>query len=464
MRFRSTIVLLLLFLGLGAYVYWVEVPKAQLEAQKKTLFKFKPGEATQVSLVYADRAIVLKKSGGDWQVIKPLDAPADQTTVKNLLHAVANCEIKKTLKAASKDLSPYGLDKPLVKVTVQLKNKTLPTVLVGNNTPVGFSTYIKKDGDKDIIMTSSAFRSGMDKTVTDVRNKTIVSFQDKDVHKIILHRKGEADITLSQKSGSWRIESPGPYAADANAMRSLLSSLRSMRAVDFPAPPKSPADYGFDAPRLVVHLYLGKDNAEKTLTLGKDTDKKQFYVEGSGQPATIYLVNDWAFRDLDKHVNDLRDKTVLAFDRDKVTAVDIKRQDGSAFKLVRGSKGSWSVAGASGTPLTTTINSYLSDLHSLRGYSILADHPADLSTFGLDKPLLTLAVIGEKDKDLGTVLIAKRPSTAKAEYTAMAQGGPTVFQVRDYLVTRLDKQAKDFVEAPTPTPTSKTAPTPTAKP
>ncbi len=55
MRFRSTIVLLLILVGLGAYVYWVEVPKAQQEAKKKTLFEFKADDATAVSLVYADR-------------------------------------------------------------------------------------------------------------------------------------------------------------------------------------------------------------------------------------------------------------------------------------------------------------------------------------------------------------------------------------------------------------------------
>jgi hypothetical protein len=30
----------------------------------------------------------------------------------------------------------------------------------------------------------------------------------------------------------------------------------------------------------------------------------------------------------------------------------------------------------------------------------------------------------------------------------MAQGGQTVFLIRDYLFTRLDKQAQDFVEKP----------------
>ena len=94
MRFRTTILLILVLAGLGAYVYFVEYPKAEEEAKKKTLFEFKADDATQVTLDYGDRKIVLKKTGDDWRLTKPIDAPADATTVKNLISAIADCEVK----------------------------------------------------------------------------------------------------------------------------------------------------------------------------------------------------------------------------------------------------------------------------------------------------------------------------------------------------------------------------------
>ena len=136
MRFRSTLFLLLLLLGLAAYVYWVEVPKSQEEAKKKTLIEFNADDATEVSLVYSDREIVVKKTGADWRLTKPVDAPADATAVKNLISAVAEAELKKTFEDAS-DLAQYGLDQPFVKVTVAVKDKELPTILVGKSAPVG---------------------------------------------------------------------------------------------------------------------------------------------------------------------------------------------------------------------------------------------------------------------------------------------------------------------------------------
>jgi hypothetical protein len=452
MRFRTTIILILLLLGLGAYVYWVELPKAEQEAKKKTLFEFTPADTTEVDLAYADREIVLKKSGDEWRLAKPIDAPADQTTAKNLVNAIAECEVKKTLDETATDLPQYGLDQPFVKVTVKLKDKELPTILVGKNAPVGFSTYLKKADDPKIILTSSSFRSGMDKKVKDLRDKTIVAFEDKDVHKVQLH--GEAkDIALVQKDDNWSIEQPAAYAADATAMRSFLSTLRSMRAVDFPADqPTDLSTYGLDNPRLTVTLYLGKENAEKRLLLGKETDKKEVYVQASGQP-TVYTVSDWVFRDLNKSLADFRDKTVFAFDRDKITAVDVARKEGGQFKLVRGDDKQWRVEGVGGgKPAETTISQFIGDLHDLKGYEIAADNPTDLAQFGLDQPLLKATVVGEGDKPVGTVLAGSRQTAdGKKEYTAMIAGGPTVFLVRDYLFTRLDKHPQDFVEKPTPT-------------
>jgi hypothetical protein len=457
MRLRGTFVWILLLIGLGAYVYWVEVPKSQEEAKKKTIIEFKQDDVTAVSLVYSDHEIVLKKSGDEWRLTKPLDAAADSMTVKNLINAIAEAEVKKTFDQAS-DLAPYGLDQPFAKVTVTLKDNELPTILVGKSTPVGYSAYVKRADEPKVLLTTSAFRSGMDKKAKDLRDKTILNFADNDVQKIEIHGEGK-DLALAQKNDHWTIERPGQYAADAATVRTFLSTLHSMRAVDFPSDqPTDLSTYGLDNPRLKVSLYIGKDNAEKDLLIGKDTADKQVYVQGSGLPV-VYTVSDWVMRDLNKNVADFRDKTVLAFDRDKVTAVDVARKDGGHFKLVRGEDKQWRVEGAGeGKPAATAISQYLTDLHDLVGYEILADQPSDLGPFGLNQPLLTVTVFGDENRPLGTVLLASRQAEAsKKEYTAMAQGGQTVFLVRDYLYTRLDKQPQDFIEKPAATPGTPTA-------
>src|SRR5262249_9082839 len=175
---------------------------------------------------------------------------------------------------------------------------------------------------------------------------------------------------------AWTLEQPGPYAADASAVRSLLSTLRSMRAVDFPSDqPTDLGTYGLDRPRMSVTLSLAS-NATQQLLVGKETEQKEVYLKTAAAP-TVFTVNDWVLKDLSKKPTELRDKTVLAFDRDKASAVEIKRSDGARIHLVRGADKQWQIEGGDGKPADAVISQYLGDVHDLKGYEIAADHPTD---------------------------------------------------------------------------------------
>ena len=47
---------------------------------------------------------------------KPVDAAADELTVKNLLRAIADAEVKKTIDDPPQDLLPFGLAPPFVTI------------------------------------------------------------------------------------------------------------------------------------------------------------------------------------------------------------------------------------------------------------------------------------------------------------------------------------------------------------
>jgi len=452
MRLRNTLILAVVFLALGAYVYFVELQKAADEAKKKTLVTFDTDQVTSVTLTYPDREIVLSKTDSGWRLSKPVDAPADETTVTNLLTAVSTCEVKKTLDDVPDNLAPFGLDQPQATVTLKLKDKEIPAIRVGKTSPVGNSTFVQRADEKKIYLTSSAFHSGMDKQVKDLRDKQILQFNDDDIRKISLMGGGR-DVLLSKSDDSWTLEKPaGPYPADATAVRSLLSTLRSLRATDFPAEGDLGA-YGLEQPRLTVTLVSGKDDNEQQILLGGESDKKELYLKLGNRP-TVYTVGSYVFKDVDKNVNDLRDKTVLAFDKDEVTRVEVAQGDEKPFVLRR-DKEEWTLDGATGQPDRTKITQFITDLHDLKGYSIASDRPDSDTQFGLSPPRLTITVHGKDDQTVGTARLGSySPEANKTEYSAARAGSPTIFLVREYLYKRLDKKPADFVSAGTPTPAS----------
>ena len=94
-------ILFLLVAALGAYLYWVEVPKARQEATKAKLVDTSADAVTGIDLVYPDREIVLTKRDGGWALTKPLEAPADDTAVKAVLGAITGAEVQKTHRRVS---------------------------------------------------------------------------------------------------------------------------------------------------------------------------------------------------------------------------------------------------------------------------------------------------------------------------------------------------------------------------
>lgn len=457
MRFRSTLILGLLCFGLGAYLYFVEFERAKQDDKKKTLLEFDQAAATAVTLSYADREIELKRAGEAWRIARPIDAPADEVTVENLIRAVAECEVKKRLDGSPGDPATYGLDKPFVTVKVATKSGDQPAIRVGNNAPVGFSTYAQRADDPAVVLVGSAFRSGMDKQVKDLRDRRIVTFDDRAVVKITLAAP-DRHVRLARTDDGWKVEEPGPFQADAPAVESFLTTIENMRAVDFPdeAAAKSGA-YGFDPPRLSATLEL-KEGGPVRVVLGGQNEAKDVYVRTDGA-ATVYTVSEWVLRDLNKGANDFRDKSVLPGAAGEVAGIEIRHHDAETVVLSRGDAGAWTIEGGAAAPDGSLVDQFVSEVRGLKGYDIATDAAGDLAPYGLDNPLLTIALRGKDASPLATLRFgAYSPDQAKREYAVLRDGSPTVFVLRDYAFTRVNKKAADFLPKPTVAPGSEPAP------
>jgi hypothetical protein len=448
---RRILVLLVAVAALGTYLFVYELPQAEREAKKEKLLGVEQDAVTGISLTYPDREIELTKSDQGWRLVKPVDAPADEATVKTLVTTLAGAEVQKTLDQVPTDLAPFGLDKPTVTVRLSVKAGTPPpSVAVGKNTAIGGKTYVRKGDEPKLYLTTTALSFGLNKQAKDLRNKDLLVFQDDDVKQVEIKASDGATVTLVRKDkDAWTV-GPGDHPADSTEARSYLSSLRSTRAADFPD--DAPIDlkkYGLDAPRLTVTVATDKDT--KTLLLGGESTAgaqgtpqgttKQIYAKRGDQP-TVYAVGDWTFRSLAKNPAQFRDKTVLGFDPARVKTVALERKDGSGVTLTRGEQGTWQIEGGEAAAAQTeSVTRLLEDLHELRGSDIAAEPAPKLATFGLDTPELRITLTDKDNQPIGTLLAAKHDG----KYYAMRAGTETVFEARDYMYTRLDRQRADFV-------------------
>jgi hypothetical protein len=455
------VVLAVLVAALGSYIYWKELPQAQKEAEKEKLAGVTDDAVTGIELTYPDRTIALAKGDGGWRLTQPIDAPADEPVVKSLVTAITGAQVQKSLDDVPQgDLAPFGLEKPATTITLRTKDGPLPPIHVGKNTAIGAKTYVRKGQEGKIFLTASTIQTSINKQARDLRDKQLLTFQDDDVQRVELTKPGAPPLTLARKDkDAWTIE-PGGAPADPTEVRSYLSSLRTTRATDFPDDaPADLAKYGLDKPRLTVTVATGKDGAvTQQLVVGGESSGEQtksVYVKRASTP-NVFAVGEWAFRSLDKDAAALRDKTVLAFDPEAVGRVVLERKEGTGATLVRGASG-WTLDGVDEAKTkATAIQRFVDDVKDLKGSGIAAEPPGDVSRFGLGAPALRITLTDKGGKAIGTVLAAKQD----AKYYVMQDGGPTVFETRDYMYTRLDKQSRDFEQSTTPT----TAPAPGAAP
>ncbi|MBI3768589.1 MAG: DUF4340 domain-containing protein [Deltaproteobacteria bacterium] len=471
MRPRNTLLLLLVLAALGAYVYWIELPHEKRQAEEKRLLAFDKDKVGTITLEYPDHAIALAR--GDehhWRIVKPIEADADDSTVGNLLTAVAEAQVTRTLDDVGDKLGSYGLDPPQTVVKLGLEGGgELPAVKVGKNTQVGFSAYVQKDDEKSVRIIGGALQSGLKKDVKDLRDKTVIGFDEAQARKLVLARPSET-ITVERQgdADTWRITTPGSYPADAAEIRALLASVRGIRADDFASDEPTPAlqTYGLEQPRLTVSVFVGKDEAQQTLLFGathEEQQKKTLYAKRAEKP-TVYAIPEFTLKNVDKDLNTLRDKTILPFDKAKAAKLVVTRKDGAGFTLVK-RDGAWHLeAPGAGTERAPTLTRFLEDVAMIKGTDIADEHAPDLAKYGLADPALTIAVSDESGAAVGTLLGTRGTAAGgapEAEAYATAAASGLVYGIKPFVYDRIDKKAADFREPPaTPVPSGALAATP----
>jgi hypothetical protein len=141
---RTTLILILLALGLGGVVYFYEIQAApQREAAKansRQIFSFEEAQIQSLTIKNPEQTWkferVNRKAGdvasiSNWQMKAPIDSPASDPAVSFLLNLLVKGSSDRTLSVPSAQLQEYGLDKPLATVEVKLKNQQTHQLILG---------------------------------------------------------------------------------------------------------------------------------------------------------------------------------------------------------------------------------------------------------------------------------------------------------------------------------------------
>ncbi len=147
---------------------------------------------------------------------------------------------------------------------------------------------------------------------------------------------------------------------------------------------------------------------------------------------------------MNKTVNDLRVRDLMAFKLDDVQKLIIARDNGPAVEIDRDGD-NWKIVKPAPSPADdTAVRMALGTLVNARASDFVADAPGNVNQYGLEKPHLTATVVLKNGEQQSMLFGFKQNEQGKSGiYVRRGERAP-VYAVAEYVMTSLDKSPLDF--------------------
>ncbi len=472
MSLRNTIIVLILLVVIGGYALYVN-HQPPPETNPK-VYHLDAKDVQKIDLHSSDRDITVERSSNtDWKITKPTPAKADSPAVDSMVNQIVDLAVTDTADSSPGDLAPFGLAVPAVTVTVTTKDgKTLPAILVGKQTPVGSSIFIKVADKAAVVLVPSSFATEVNKHEDDLRSHALFSFKPEDARKIVITH-GDQTLELRRTGNKWAITQPKAFGADDTAVSGFLTLLGNSTIHDFVD--DKPADlskYGLATPALTIALSQADNQSAEVLRFGfkqpEANSNNVFARTGDSPTDPIYTVPSSLITTASKGFDDLRDKTVLHFDPSAVGRIAF--QGGPVDETIeRTSNGKWTVTAVGKTVAAETpvAQSLLDQMHDLKATKIVENPMSDPSKYGMVNPTVTVTLFGKDGKTIAALHASVLQVTVNAQSSdektktqsfgyVSASTDPAVFEVPPQAVTDLENTGNrllgDLWGTPAPSP------------
>ncbi|MEE8408531.1 MAG: DUF4340 domain-containing protein [Myxococcota bacterium] len=467
-RLIGLAIAMVLALLAGALVIWqrgkTERQARAEKAREKVLALEKTGDVQKLELkTGSEMFVVERQSSGGWSLTAPLSTAADETTIDGILSHLVQLERTREVGAPNddgtvtppEDLVLFGLAPPRRSIKLTSADGSSEELQIGKKTQFDGSLYVKRPDAPAVLMVPGALEYQVDKNLFELREKRLAVFDQDAVTRMSVTLENDS-YTVERDGEEFQITAPKQARADRGQIVGILSALADIRAKAFISEKATDAELaarGLAKPKVRVELALGEDESALTFLFGEkttDAGETAHYATRPGGHPLIELSSDWVMRKLDSRFDDLRDKRLVAFNRDDVVAVTItkgettlrfeKRRDGNNHRDV------WRMIQPEAKPArASVITGLLYRLWSLKARRIEAEGigAQALAALGFAEPEIRVALAGKDGVELGAFLFG--PLTG-GERLAMGEGSERLDVIDDEIVRELSVEPGDYIE------------------
>lgn len=408
---RSTILLLVVLVGLVAYIYYADRNGGNGDDTREKAFASVTAEDIQeVQIRSADgETSRVQKTDSTWRLVEPLQAEADESELSSIASSLATLDIQRVVDENAQDLKQYGLEPGRIEVGFRTKNDKEPRrILLGERTPTGGDLYARFPDQRRVFLVSSFLDSTFNKNTFALREKSVIRIERDKVERVEI-AAGERNATLAKSGTDWRIVAPITARADFAAVEGSLERLASAKMQGIVAAEATPADlkkYRLDPPIGAVTAVSGSSRA--SLLFG-ETENALIYAKDASRPM-VFSVAPTLYTDVIRDLAEFRRKDLFDSRSFTINRIEFRRgADTIALEKSKGADGKETWKNAAGAAVDSTkVDDLLTKVSGLRADSFEATANA-----ALKKPELTV-VVRFDDKKMEQVAFARAGSDVVA--------------------------------------------------
>lgn len=267
------------------------VDKTTFDFRDKAALAFDQTKVTSLELVSAAQTIRLEKSGDEWKIVKPVQAPADFISVNGALGQLHSTQMTalKDRPEEIKDLKQYGLDKPVVVATIGVGAESMKFE-IGKEADPG-SVWGRDPSKAAVFSINNGVAMELQKTVENFRRKEVFDFRPFNTTRFEIARGKETRAfervkgTGENAVDTWKQVAPAAKAVDSSNLEGALLDFSNLRAESFVA--AAGAATGHNNPAAVIVVKFDDGKKEERIVVG--TAGSSVFATRADQPGALKI-------------------------------------------------------------------------------------------------------------------------------------------------------------------------------
>lgn len=393
---RKTVILVLIAIALGAYVYFYEIKGGEQREREKDraekLFDFEKDSINYISITSPKGKFAFSKTMDGWQIEQPVQTGADDSPINSLLRSLNTSKKSRTLAIEPGEKEQFGLGGRAIRINFKDENGENREISIGDKTNVGSNIYVALT-DTVVHIVPQTLKTNANKSLFDWRDKKAVHFDKNGVREFSLTNP-EGRFTFTKEGADWKITRPIETKAEKSSVDAVLNKLQNGRiksVVDEQG--NNLAKYNLRNAAFDIEMLTGPEKAKTSIAFSRVEDNISYGKDGV-RPH-VFTVDSNFIKPFTKDLFGFRDKKIIGFDDDKVTRINLSHNN-EPMRFYKDTADVWYHDSGSKAK-KWKINSLLSTIRNLKAEKFVEEDPHYFMNYGLVNPESRIEIYGENE-------------------------------------------------------------------